>query len=167
MTYAGALLAHDDGDGNLSLIVGTWGEGDNLKLAADEELCDCVCGEISCCDFLYQEEPGRQMIVTFEGYEFPDPEWGARNDTFTIQFEFFDGEGGCRWTADFEPSLSVSILRHGDGKIELTYAEEETVWRWELDPAECDDMVGPTVLDEVNVPPGGGSATIELGDLPD
>ncbi len=45
MTYAGALLAHDDGDGNLSLIVGTWGEGDNLKLAADEELCDCVCGE--------------------------------------------------------------------------------------------------------------------------
>ncbi len=61
MGFANALIAIDDGEGNLSLVAGTWGEGDNLKLAADEELCDCKCGEevgcVSSDDWLTAEFP--------------------------------------------------------------------------------------------------------------
>jgi hypothetical protein len=134
----------------------------NGGLAYDVDLCDCVCGgepPEDCCTIL----AGIDWQITFSGYTWP---CGNFNMALTIPYgpDCAGAIGdGCTWQDGDMQSCGecLSLFYYNSGKIEVVFQFEEIVYRWELDPATCDDMEGPTVLDEVSVPAGTGSCTIQ------
>jgi hypothetical protein len=124
----------------------------------------CCCGpppppDEDCCQSL----AGLDWQVTFNGYTWPCGNFNiAITATYGPNCAGVPGDA-CTWQAvdDQQCGACLSLNYYESGKIEVVFQFEENVYRWELDPATCDDMEGPTVLNEVAPPAGTGSCTIQ------